>query len=480
MDRTSSLLPLAKADTFKENPLLLLREAASDGSEVVIVLERGSIVSRTQNCPGVMAVFGPHGVREVLSQPDLFESSRPVAEQLGLPPLLVRLNTGLFSLRGGEHASQQKLLHSIFGMEHMKEYCSLAIEGARSRLCQIRWDDPSIPLLSTMRRLALKTSERLVFGESAPASWSVGELIYTYFESRRAVADQGHLLEPRDRDSLIELGVLTDGGIRSCLPELIATAGEERGESDPMIVRLARAAAESGAPLSVDQLTTHANMLFMASCEPVATSLTWIFLLLSQQPQLSMALRASSTLPRSTPVSRGTGNFDLADSVIHEALRLFPPNAIMVRVATRACKVRSKSIPKDGEIIISPFISHRDPLVYTAPDDFDPFRWDGAKPSPFSYFPYGAGSHHCLGRTLAHMIIRCAMSEILSRFELSLAADQNVDWRVNVTFAPSNEPIMKATSPTNARFDVGGRLLGPVSDLVRFPPFSQNSLDRTK
>lgn len=465
----SSLPRFVQPDIFRQNPLECLRQAAAPGSKIVVISEMASLFSRTTRCSGVVAVFGADAVREVLSQPRIFGKGRSVGQRLALPSRLLNLNSGLFSMRGTRHAHHRKLLLAALSQRQPKDFESAIGEALRIFLDELQRNS-TIPLFTTMRRLTLLVSERLVFGACGQDSPSIGELIRGYFDARRALAMRSEQ-HGEGRGRLIELGDHTDAAIRARLSALIA-AHRNDPAPDPLIVRLARAAAEQGTKLSSDELVMHANMLFMAGSEPIATALTWIFLLLSQQPAMRHALRvelAQSAASSTASPPAGSPDFRLMDAVIHESLRLFPPNAVMVRLAGRAGVVQGTPIPQNCEIVVSPFVSHREADIYPAPDDFDPGRWQSLRPSPYQYFPYGAGGHFCLGRQLAHQIMCRAMERLLAKFDLILAEDQSIDWKVDVTFKPSVEPMIRIfpllaqSAPPR-----GGRLLGPVADLVRF------------
>jgi cytochrome P450 len=122
-------------------------------------------------------------------------------------------------------------------------------------------------------------------------------------------------------------------------------------------------------------------------------------------------------------------------------------------------------LPERCEIILCPFLAHRDAKSFPRPDEFLPSRWDTIKPSPFEYFPFGAGGHSCVGRMLATYMIKEALASLIPRYELVLAEDQEVDWRIHIIFMPRNEPAMKVCAP-DAPTPRAGKLLGPVGELL--------------
>jgi cytochrome P450 len=210
-------------------------------------------------------------------------------------------------------------------------------------------------------------------------------------------------------------------------------------------------------------MVAHGNVLFMSNNEPIAVALTWTLLVLSQLPDLRQALRSEPD-----QVSPGTASsmaVSLLDSVISESLRLLTPNAMMSRVTTRPGSLNGVSLPERCEVVLCPLLAHRDPEVFTRPNEFLPARWQGAKPSPFEYFPFGAGGHACVGRALALQVLKATLARLIREYEIVLADDQEMDWQINIIFMPGSDPIMKLHSPGAAGVKAG-RLLGPIRDLI--------------
>jgi cytochrome P450 len=78
----------------------------------------------------------------------------------------------------------------------------------------------------------------------------------------------------------------------------------------------------------------------------------------------------------------------------------------------------------------------RRPDVWPNPDRFDPTRFVGTRPSPFTFFPFGGGIRRCLAFATYEMKI--VLTEVLSRVDLRLASGYRMRPRLRgVTVAPS-------------------------------------------
>lgn len=453
-----------EAQEFYQDPLAFLARNRSSLGEMFVIREAGPIFSRAMDCNGVIAVFGPAHHQAVLGDIDLFGMPLSAAQHLSLPPNLINLNHGLHSMRGDQHSQQQRGLMRVLserGLEAQHETIRAGIEA----VVQDWRSGQEIGLLGELRQLTLQVSVRLLFGENYPERSELASLLQTYFHLRREVASPLSPVAENTREELIALGTSLDRALRRhikwCHRKPLTSA-------DGLLTRLASVELESGVRLSEDELVAHSNVLFVSCNEPIAVSLTWILLILSQLPGLRLELRRE--LEEVAPGNAGptVGNFarlPLLDSVINESLRLLTPNALMVRVTTQPALLQGVPLPERCEIVICPFLAHRDADRFPRPKEFLLSRWNGTRPSPFEYFPFGAGGHSCVGRYIAVYMIKAALALLMPRYDLVLALDQEIDWRIHIMFMPRDEPIMTIRSPGASTLK-GGRLLGPVGDLI--------------
>lgn len=460
----SSIPRAAEAERFFEEPLGFLARARANLGDVFLLRDDGPIFSRSPDCTGALAVFGSAHHRAVLSDIDLFGMPVSAAQHLSLPKKLVNLNRGLHSMRGEQHARHQRQLMRVLS-ERGVEAQHGAVHASMGTFARGWRAEERLSLLSEMRRLALQVSTRLLFGEKYEESSQLASLLQTYFQFRREVTSPFNPAGESSRAELTALGTSLDGALRR---HVRWCRRRSQAANDGILATLANLDSKPAGRLSEDALVAHANVLFMSSNEPIAVALTWILLILSQLPELRSALRHELTraLPSDAvpPVSQ-PARLPLLDAVINESLRLLTPNALMVRVTARSASLNGVPLPERCEIILCPFLAHRDAESFPRPNEFLPSRWKTIRPSPFEYFPFGAGGHACVGRLLATYIIKEALASLIPRYELVLAEDQEIDWRINTMFMPRNEPIMTVSAPGEST-PRAGKLLGPVGELL--------------
>src|SRR5262249_27510852 len=143
--------------------------------------------------------------------------------------------------------------------------------------------------------------------------------------------------------------------------------------------------------------------------------------------------------------------------------------AIMVRLTTKADYVLGYPVPASCEVVLSPYVAHRDSQIYPDPDTFDPGRWRNFSPPPYSYFPFGIGTRYCLGKPLASFTLMSVLARMISEYDIVLSSDQYVDWKMDVTLMPSSDPMVRFIPMTvlDKKVCGGGRLNGPVAELVK-------------
>jgi len=115
----------------------------------------------------------------------------------------------------------------------------------------------------------------------------------------------------------------------------------------------------------------------------------------------------------------------LLDNVVKETLRLHPPLIILMRVAQGEFEVEGFPIHKGDFVAASPAISNRIPEDFPDPDAFIPSRYDKPEQADvtnrWTWIPFGAGRHRCVGAAFATMQIKAIFSVLLREYEFEMA-----------------------------------------------------------
>jgi len=115
----------------------------------------------------------------------------------------------------------------------------------------------------------------------------------------------------------------------------------------------------------------------------------------------------------------------LLESSIKEALRLHPPLILLLRVAKQDLEIEGYAIHEGQMVAASPAVSNRIPEDFPDPDHFQADRYLGAREedrlNPWTWIPFGAGRHRCVGQAFAMMQLKAIFSVLLLDWEFEPA-----------------------------------------------------------
>jgi cytochrome P450 len=183
---------------------------------------------------------------------------------------------------------------------------------------------------------------------------------------------------------------------------------------------------DTGQPMPDTQLVKEIMTLIVAGHETTASTLNWTWYLLSRHPEADRKLAAELTAsPDGEPKSaEELRKFPFVRNVIEEALRLYPPGWLMTRRAIRDDEIGGYFVPAGTEIYISPYYIQRHPELWSAPEAFDPDRFNAERAESresLAMLPFSAGPRNCVGEHLARMEMQLHLIMVAKRLRLDYA-----------------------------------------------------------
>ncbi|WP_067825509.1 cytochrome P450 [Nocardia inohanensis] len=113
------------------------------------------------------------------------------------------------------------------------------------------------------------------------------------------------------------------------------------------------------------------------------------------------------------------------EAVLKEVLRMHPPLIILMRVAQDEFDVCGYRIAPGDLVAATPAVSNRIPEDFPNPDTFDPSRYLDPNQADlvnrWTWIPFGAGRHRCVGAAFALMQLKAIFSILLRDWEFELA-----------------------------------------------------------
>ncbi|MEV6399942.1 cytochrome P450 [Streptomyces sp. NPDC051907] len=332
-------------------------------------------------------VTAPEAVQHVLAlHPDRYVKRSHRARLL--------IGDGVLAATGEAWQRQRRLLQSQFTGRGMRRY-EQRIAGA-ARTAAARWAGYArtgqvLDVGDEMRRFALDTIWRSLTGHpldpGAERELAAVQAVVAALPSLPAdvAAAEGAVADELARIDAVAghaIAAARDGEAGPDGPGLLHVLIEAAGTRPEYTDRLIR-----------DELVT----LLVAGHETTATTLTWLYLLLDQNPQArEQALAAGA---EGSPERR-----QAVQALVHETLRLYPSAWILPRCATEDDALAGYAVEAGADVLVCPYLTHRDPALWEDPERFDPGRFTtpGRRPAhPGGYLPFGIGPRACLGLRFA-------------------------------------------------------------------------------
>jgi cytochrome P450 len=220
--------------------------------------------------------------------------------------------------------------------------------------------------------------------------------------------------------------------------------GERRAsgrDAGDLLSMLLAAQDEDGSRMTDKQLRDETITLFLAGHETTASTLSWAWWLLAQNPAVEAKLYAEldAVLGGRAPSLDDLTNLSYTGHVITEVLRLYPAAWGLARLVVEPHEVAGYPVTKGMGVAMAQWVVHRDPRWYDEPEKFQPDRWQGdlLKRLPrFAYFPFGGGPRQCIGNTFALMEAALVLATIAQKFRLRLVAHHRVVPLASITLRP--------------------------------------------
>lgn len=196
-----------------------------------------------------------------------------------------------------------------------------------------------------------------------------------------------------------------------------------------------------------DQMLTY----LLAGHDTTAATLTFALLALADDQDADAAVaREARSLP-ATLTYAAVNALPFLQATVREVLRLWPPAWLFTRQATADVDFGEWKVPKGSLVLLSPFVTHRDPFLWSDPLAFRPQRFldDGATGDRVrglsdGYFPFGGGGRSCIGAGLAQAEVRLVLCALLRKFRFVRAdATSTTTLATRVTLTPAEPPLLR-------------------------------------
>ncbi|GAB2786820.1 cytochrome P450 [Rhabdobacter roseus] len=406
---------------FVKDPLGFLRQLQARYERAV----RVSLVGRD-----ITVLFTAEDSRQVLQ-----ENNRNYQKSEAYRVLAIFLGNGLLTSEGDFWRRQRKLAQPAFYKQRLALMADMMAQQTQQLLSDWQTHDPAQPrnISADMLGLTLNIVTRALFstdvGERVAGISAALDDIMHYADHALKSFVQVPLKYPTPRNVRFRKAVAK---VEAIIYDIIQNRRQQKIKypelryDDLLDMLMDARDEETGESMSDQQLRDEVTTIFMAGHETTANALSWALYLLAQHPDVAARVRSEA---HEVLGEAGVPTFDSARrltytlQVVQEAMRLYPPAWIVGRRALEVDYFGEYEQPKDGIVLVSPYLLHRNQNYWDRPDVFDPERFSEAaskaRPS-YAYLPFGGGPRLCIGNNFALLEMQIVLALLVRAFDFQL------------------------------------------------------------
>jgi cytochrome P450 len=332
---------------------------------------------------------------------------------------------GLLSVQGEEHRRHRRILQPAFHRDRIATYGNVMARWSQ------QWRDARsaaevLQLRTEMARLTLGIIGEAMFGaEDDDTAQEIRKFLdaamvrftpLTFWLGRRLE----RLPLPASRRFLRARARLDQRVYRL----IEGRRGAGAGRDDLLSMLLQARDSENGAGgLSDSEVRDEVVTIFLAGHETTANALTWCWCLLADHPEAEheMHRELDATLDDRLPEPNDLPALPFTSGVLAETLRLCPTVPMIFRRVVEPLDVGGYRLPRGAVVVLSQYVTHRDPRFYPDPERFEPRRWlpEAKSTRPrYAFFPFGGGPRVCIGEHFAWLEAVVVLATIAQRWRL--------------------------------------------------------------
>jgi cytochrome P450 len=427
-----NLLWLALRRIRPANPIFLFQQLARD---------YGDIVHYKIGWNHIVFLNHPDYIREILVvQNDNFIKERTVRRSKML------LGEGMITAEGAAHRAQRQVVQPAFHRQRIPEYAAAIVtHGSRMRESWQAGEQRDIAV--DMMHLTLEIVADTLFAtdlrnEVYELADAINRImgLYNFLVMLPAAEWLVHVRPPG-----LTAFVRARKRIDSVVYHMIAAHRQKiagaRNSDGTSLLDLMLAAQSDRTEASEKSLRDQVITIFLAGYETVANALAWTWYLLSQNPECERRMHeeVDRELQGRLPTYEDIPRLRYIEMVLAESMRLFPPAWAMGRYARSDFRLGQYFLPAKTTVLMSQFITHRDPRYFPDPLRFDPERFTSeakSRRTKLTYFPFGAGARQCIGESFAWMEGILLLATISQKWKLNLLPGQTIEPEPLITLRP--------------------------------------------
>ena len=353
---------------------------------------------------------------------------------------------GLLTSTGDFWLRQRRLAQPAFHRQRIAGMAAGMVKQTQGLLH--RWETAAangtpVGINEEMMRLTLAIVGEALFGTSVEAQ--SGQVGAAFTELSQQIAERFRtfrMLPP-------VLPTRYDRAFRNARGTLLGTvrdiiaARRQRGDDTGDLLSMLMLARDedTGEGMTDEQLSSEVMTMLLAGHETTATSMSWVWGLLSKHPDVEARLHAEvdAVLGGRAPTAEDVPRLTYTKQVVEETMRLYPAGVVFSRTVKEDDVIGGFHIPKGSAVDVSPYVTQRHPDFWEEPDAFRPERFApeaAAKRHRFAYFPFSGGPRQCIGNSFAMMEAQLVLATVAQRYRLREAPGFSLEPDSQLTLRP--------------------------------------------
>ena len=325
---------------------------------------------------------------------------------------------------------RKEMLHnSALRGEHMKSHAA-TIEREVRRMVSDWGDSGEVDLLDFFAELTIYTSTACLIGRKFREQ--VDARFAEYYHQLERGTDPLCYVDPylpiesfqvRDKARAALVGLVS-----RIMDGRIAEPPADKSDRDMLDVLVSITDDDGNLRFSADEITGMFISLMFAGHHTSSGTSAWTLIELMRHPDINAEVTAEldELYADGQEVSfHALRQIPKLENVIKETLRLHPPLIILMRVAKGEFEVQGHPIHDGDFVATSPAVSNRIAEDFPGPDAFDPDRYNAPREEDvlhrWTWIPFGAGRHRCVGAAFGTMQIKAIFSVLLRDYEFEMA-----------------------------------------------------------
>ena len=386
----------------------------------------------------------PYGTFYLFNHP---EDIKTVFQHLNIvrtPLLKIALGEGVLAGDNAHWRRQRQLMLPVFQRPNVAKFVQLFTDTTLAMLETwqgIAERGESLDVARAMDRLTLTVVSKALFSEDLDDR--MGDFLNAF---HTVIEHMGVIGLTVSFNAPLQISPTANARLQTALStlneivyDLIAKRRSDQRRPDDLLTLLLSACdAETGQPLTDEQIRDEVVTMLEAGHETTSVALSWTWYLLSQHGDEAQHLQQNITqvLGSRTVTLGDLPQLGYARMVLDEAMRLYPPVWLLARQTETEDEIGGYTIPAHTGIMVLPYLVHRHPDFWPNPEQFDPERFNpetAPKRHPFAYFPFGGGRHLCLGKHFALLESQTILITVMQHYRIRPLADQPVELHPSIS-----------------------------------------------